>query len=69
MIPQINQPILDGIHYIFELPNEEFIVINLEPNANGEWVVEHLDRTGEFVAGLQLDPKANAQFTATNSAK
>ena len=54
----INTPLLSDVRYIFALPSGEFVVIDLRDNANGngQWVVEQLDRTGEFVAGLQLEP-------------
>ena len=47
-------PLLSDVLYTFELKNGHFVRINLIANANGEWVVEHLDPTGEFVAGLQI---------------
>lgn len=50
-----NVPLLADTLYIFELPSGEFVRINLNANANGDWMVEHLDSTGEFVAGLQLE--------------
>ncbi|HAX04363.1 MAG TPA: hypothetical protein DCX77_01705 [Acidimicrobiaceae bacterium] len=49
-----NVPLIPDVRYVFELPNEHFVVINLNANANQEFVVEHLDETGEFVAGLQI---------------
>ena len=48
--------LLPGALYTFELPSGDFVRINLSENANGDWTVEHLDRTGELVAGLQLEP-------------
>lgn len=50
-----NIPLLADTLHIFELPSGEFVRINLNTNANGDWTVEHLDRTGEFVSGLQLE--------------
>ena len=49
--------------YFFELPNGHFIKIDLNPNANKEFVVEHLDDTGEFVAGLQIPVRESYDFT------
>ena len=49
-----NTPLLPDVCYNFELSNGHFVRINLIANANGEWVVEHLDSTGEFVAGLDI---------------
>ena len=49
-----NTVLLPDVLYNFELKNGHFIRINLIANANGEWVVEHLDSTGEFVAGLDI---------------
>ena len=53
-----NIPLLADQKFFLELPNGEFIKIDLNPNANKEWVIEHLDKTGEFKAGLQVDPNA-----------
>jgi hypothetical protein len=50
----LNVPLLPDQRYIFELPNGHFVRIDLNANANEEFVVEHLDHTGEFVAGLQI---------------
>jgi len=36
-----------------QLPNGEFIRINTNVDANGEYRIELLDSTGEFKAGLQ----------------
>ena len=49
-----NAPLLPDELYIFQLPNGHFVRIDLNANANQEFVVEHLDDTGEFVAGLQI---------------
>tara|TARA_A100001234_G_scaffold123113_1_gene107929 strand:- start:267 stop:455 length:189 start_codon:yes stop_codon:yes gene_type:complete len=49
-----NVPLMPDARYFFELPNGHFIKIDLNANANKEFVVEHLDDTGEFVAGLQI---------------
>jgi hypothetical protein len=53
-----NIPLIAEQRFFFELPNGEFIKIDLNPNANKQWVVEHLDKTGEFKSGLQVDPNA-----------
>ncbi len=50
----LNHPLFAEFLHNFELPNGEFIRIDLRTNANGDWTVEHLDNTGEFVAGLQI---------------
>ena len=57
---EANVPLMPGVRYFFELPSGEFIKIDLSDNANGngQWVAEHLDRTGDFLAGLQLEPDA-----------
>ena len=55
----INHPLAEDFLYIFELSTGEFIRIDLRTNANGDWVVEHLDKTGEFVAGLQICAEEN----------
>ena len=47
-------PLLSDVLYTFELTNGHFVRINLIANANGQWAVEHLDSTGEFVAGLDI---------------
>ena len=49
-----NVPLLPNQLYIFELPNGHFVKVDTRANANQEFVVEHLDNTGEFVAGLQI---------------
>ena len=50
-----NVPLISNQRYFFELENGHFVKIDLRPNANDDWVVEHLDNTGEFVAGLQIE--------------
>tara|TARA_B100001093_G_scaffold519892_1_gene611225 strand:+ start:4437 stop:4619 length:183 start_codon:yes stop_codon:yes gene_type:complete len=55
----VDIPIIPGCLYTFELPTGEFVRINLNANANDDWVVEHLDKTGEFIAGLQIDAGEN----------
>ena len=50
----INHPLIADQCYMFELANDHFIRIDLRTNANGDWTVEHLDHTGEFVCGLQI---------------
>ena len=52
-----NIPLFVETTFIFELPNNQFVRVDLKANANNEWTVEHLDQTGELVAGLQI--KAN----------
>lgn len=54
---QVNIPLLSDMTYWFELPNGEFVKIDLNENANGEWVVEHHDHTNEFISGLQINPQ------------
>ena len=56
-LKEISTPLVAGNKYCFELSSGEFVVIDLQENANGsdQWVVEHLSSTGEFVAGLQLE--------------
>ena len=56
-LKEISAPLMGGNKYCFELSSGEFVIIDLQENANGngQWVVEHLDSTGEFVAGLQLE--------------
>ena len=49
-----NIPLIANTRFFFELPNGEFVRIDLNPNANGDWTVEHLDSTGDFKAGLQI---------------
>lgn len=49
-----NIPLLADMRHFFELPNGHFVKIDLRPNANQEYVVEHLDDNGEFIAGLQI---------------
>jgi hypothetical protein len=49
-----NVPLLLDQRYIFELPGGHFVRVDTRANANQEFVVEHLDNTGEFVAGLQI---------------
>ena len=51
-------PIIDDFRHVFELPNGHFVLIDLRTDANGEWRVEHLDATGEYVAGLQIPAPA-----------
>ena len=58
-----NVPLMPDARYFFELPNGHFIKIDLNPNANKEFVVEHLDDTGEFVAGLQIPVRESYDFT------
>ena len=55
---EANIPLLPDVRYWFELPNGEYILICLIENASGDWVVEHHDRTNEFIAGLQIDPES-----------
>ena len=50
----INHPLVEDFVYNFELSTGQFIRVDLRTNANGDWVVEHLDKTGEFIAGLQI---------------
>lgn len=57
-------PLLPDVRYWFELPNGEFVLICLIENANGDWVVEHHDRTNEFIAGLQIDPECGRPTSA-----
>ena len=52
---QFDIPMISGGRFFFELENGHFIKFDLYPNANGDWVVEHLDSTGEFIAGLQIE--------------
>ena len=59
----VEVPLLPDDRYWFQLPNDEFILIDLNPNANGEWVVEHHDSTNEFIAGLQINPEAGTTST------
>ena len=47
-------PLIPDQRYFFELPGGHFVKIDLNANANQEFVVEHLDETGEFIAGLQI---------------
>tara|TARA_Y100000401_G_scaffold112873_1_gene112834 strand:- start:1767 stop:1949 length:183 start_codon:yes stop_codon:yes gene_type:complete len=47
-------PLVKDMLHEFELPNGHFVRIDLRPNANQEYVVEHLDDVGEFIAGLQI---------------
>lgn len=54
MMEDPNIPLLPDTRHFFELPNGHFIKIDLRPNANQEYVVEHLDDIGEFIAGLQI---------------
>ena len=49
-----NVPLLPDQLYILELPGGHFVRVDTRANANQEFVVEHLDNTGEFVAGLQI---------------
>ena len=49
-------PVLEGQRLFLQLPNGAFIKVDTDQgNGNGQWVVEHLDKTGEYVAGLQID--------------
>jgi len=47
-VPMIAEHILS-----IELPNGEFIRIDTNVDANGDYRIELLDSTGEFKAGLQ----------------
>ncbi len=59
---QFNVPLVADFKHFLELPNGHFINIDLVPNANGDWVVEHLDATGEFVCGIQIAaPESKSQ--------
>ena len=49
-----NIPLFVETTFIFELPNDQFIRVNMKPDANNNWTVEHLDSIGELVAGLQI---------------
>ena len=49
-------PVLEGQRLFLQLPNGAFIKVDTDQgNGNGQWVVEHLDPSGEFVAGLQIE--------------
>lgn len=49
-------PVLEGQRLFLQLPNGAFIKVDTDQgNGNGQYVVEHLDETGSFVAGLQID--------------
>lgn len=58
-------PLLPDVFYSFELPNGEFVIIDLRENANGngEWVVEYHDHTYEFISGMQIDPEKTISST------
>ena len=60
-LKEISIPLAADCKYCFELTTGEFVVVNVQENANGndQWVVEHLDSTGEFIAGLQLKRETN----------
>ena len=56
-------PLLADAVYSFELPNGEFVIIDLRENANNEWVVEYHDHTNEFISGMQIDPEKTVSST------
>ena len=60
---QINMPLLGDMTYWFELPNGEFVKIDLNENANGDWVVEYHDHTNEFISGIQINPEKKISST------
>ena len=60
---QANVPLLGDMTYWFELPNGEFIKIDLNENANGDWVVEYHDHTNEFISGIQINPEEKISST------
>ena len=48
-------PILPDQLMSLELPNGQFVHVDTRVDANGQYRVELLDSTGEFIAGLQSD--------------
>ena len=48
-------PVMADWLFSLELPNGDFVRINTEADANGQYRVELLDPTGDFKAGLQSD--------------
>lgn len=53
--PMINPtvPLIEDTLISLELPNGQFVQIDTRMDANGDYKIELLDKTGEFVAGLQ----------------
>ena len=51
-----NVPLLPDTRHFLELPYDKgFIKVDLNADANDQWVVELLDRDGEFISGWQID--------------
>jgi len=63
-----NVPLLPGVRHFFELPSGEFIKIDLrdDANGNGQWVVEHLDETGELAGLVSATFKSQSTERITN---
>tara|TARA_B100000900_G_scaffold307195_1_gene265842 strand:- start:1118 stop:1309 length:192 start_codon:yes stop_codon:yes gene_type:complete len=55
----VEVPLLAGDRYFFELPNGEFILIDLTANAsrNGDWVLAHRDKANKTVDQILIPQK------------
>jgi len=48
-------PVIPDFLMSLELPNGEFVRIDTRADANGNYKIELLDRTGEFKCGLESE--------------
>ena len=46
-------PVTEDTLFSLQLPNGQFVRIDTRVDANGDYKIELLDNTGDFVAGLQ----------------
>jgi len=46
-------PVTEDMLISLQLPNGQFVRIDTRMDANGDYKIELLDNTGDFVAGLQ----------------